>query len=452
HRRFMLLKSANPLFFAFSLGLGGSLSVAGQTVIDDFQKGQTTLARAAAGTDSSAVSGAMLGGERDVAVTLSSGSSISAGVALGRFRFNQDAGVTGTAEIVWDGVDGNATSLNPTGLGGVDLTAGGQDAFLLGVNSLDQAATITFTVYSGTTASSSLILPLPGGVTSPNYVSIPFNTFAGSANFGSVGAIRLDISAPGDATLDLDFLRTTSTTFRPSVDATLTDVVLLDNDGNGRASAGDRLKYVVTVKNNSGSTLSNVVFNAPIPASATLVVGSVQSQPVARPDSYPNAVGNSLLIVNAANGVLVHDSDAAGDTLNIAAFDTTSAHGGTVTMSTANGSFTYLPPAGYTGSDTFAYSVSDGHGGAASATVTITISGMVWYVDNAAAPGGDGRSTRPFTSLSALQGAGAPDSPGDYIFVSQGSGPYTSGITLDDNQQLIGQGVDLVVNSQTLVT
>jgi hypothetical protein len=63
---------------------------------------------------------------------------------------------------------------------------------------------------------------------------------------------------------------------------------------------------------------------------------------------------------------------------------------------------------------------------------------MIWFVDNTAPGGGDGRLGTPCNSLTAY--SGADDDPGDIIFLYSGSGNYTDGITLLNNQFLIGQG------------
>ena len=60
----------------------------------------------------------------------------------------------------------------------------------------------------------------------------------------------------------------------------------------------------------------------------------------------------------------------------------------------------------------------------------------------------DGRSHRPFTTLSAA-GSAAGNANGDYIFVHQGSGTTTGGITLKPSQILgagTEQGIDWKVN------
>ena len=83
----------------------------------------------------------------------------------------------------------------------------------------------------------------------------------------------------------------------------------------------------------------------------------------------------------AAPGVLINDSDPDGDILAVAAVNT----GGTLGAVAwyADGSFTYDPDgqfeylsAGNSTTDSFTYTVSDGHGGTDTATVTITIDGV----------------------------------------------------------------------------
>jgi hypothetical protein len=84
----------------------------------------------------------------------------------------------------------------------------------------------------------------------------------------------------------------------------------------------------------------------------------------------------------------------------------------------SDGSFNYISEAGDTGVDTFAYTITDagidgvagnGDDTSSTATVSITLSGQVWYVDNTAAAGGDGTSWHPFDSLSDVSGATGPD-------------------------------------------
>lgn len=103
----------------------------------------------------------------------------------------------------------------------------------------------------------------------------------------------------------------------------------------------------------------------------SVTVNAVADAPVATNDSYSTAK-DTVLTVDAP-GVLGNDSDADGDTLSVTS--STKPSGGAVTVN-ADGSFTYTPAAGFIGTDSFDYVVSDGNLTAA-ATVTITVSNTV---------------------------------------------------------------------------
>jgi hypothetical protein len=89
-----------------------------------------------------------------------------------------------------------------------------------------------------------------------------------------------------------------------------------------------------------------------------------QFPPVASPDSATTPINTPATIA-----VLTNDSDANGDPLSVIAV--TPGANGTTTM---NGVFvTYTPAATFAGVDTFNYTVADGRGGTASATVTVNV-------------------------------------------------------------------------------
>ncbi len=72
------------------------------------------------------------------------------------------------------------------------------------------------------------------------------------------------------------------------------------------------------------------------------------------------------------NGSTVFTNDQ-GMGLTIVSYDHTSTQGGGVVMNTTTGTYTYTPPNGFSGVDTFTYTVQDSHGDTSVATVTITV-------------------------------------------------------------------------------
>jgi hypothetical protein len=91
-------------------------------------------------------------------------------------------------------------------------------------------------------------------------------------------------------------------------------------------------------------------------------------------NDQPNAVDDSLTTPQDTAGqvsVLANDTDADGDALTVTTPTPAALHG-TVSC-TAAGVCTYTPSAGYSGPDSFQYSISDGHTGTDTATVSITV-------------------------------------------------------------------------------
>jgi uncharacterized repeat protein (TIGR01451 family) len=219
-----------------------------------------------------------------------------------------------------------------------------------------------------------------------------------------------------------------------------------DIDGDGVADPGDTLGYAVCIVNIGNMDATNVDFIDTIDANTTLQ-GTFKTTPIARHDSYAS-IGNVGITVPAFSGVLVNDNDPDGTgPVSVVSFDATSANGGNVSVA-SDGSFTYDPAPGFEGNDSFNYTVQDSDGNLDPATVFISISDMIWFIDNSAAAG-DGRLNSPFNSIAAFNaiqtGAipGAKD--GDVIFLHTGSGAYGDGLILRDSQHLFGQDIDLTI-------
>ena len=106
----------------------------------------------------------------------------------------------------------------------------------------------------------------------------------------------------------------------------------------------------------------------PIPtATSTPTPTPVDHIPQATDDSFTVQQDNVLTTEN------VLSNDNLGDEPTIvSSFDTTSAQGGTVTHS-GNGIFVYTPETGFSGTDSFTYTIEDADGDTSTATVTITV-------------------------------------------------------------------------------
>ncbi|HEY2090521.1 MAG TPA: putative Ig domain-containing protein [Thermoanaerobaculia bacterium] len=151
--------------------------------------------------------------------------------------------------------------------------------------------------------------------------------------------------------------------------------------------------------------------------------------------------------VSYTNGALLNDTSDAAMTVTTASVTNAA---GTITFNTSGG-WSYVPAAGFTGTASFNYNVTS-NGVSTTSTINIVVSSKVWYVQNNAAGGGNGVSSTPFNTLAAASTASAA---GDIIYVATGDGTttgQTAGITLKANQQLIGNGVALVVNGNTLAS
>ena len=113
----------------------------------------------------------------------------------------------------------------------------------------------------------------------------------------------------------------------------------------------------------------------------TVTVTGVNDAPSAVNDAY-TLDEDATLAADASRNLLSNDTDIdATDTLSVTGATATSAKGVVVSLN-ANGTFSYNPGtkfnylvAGQTATDTFAYTISDGHGGTKTATVTLTING-----------------------------------------------------------------------------
>jgi len=153
--------------------------------------------------------------------------------------------------------------------------------------------------------------------------------------------------------------------------ATLTDALVIDNGTMGKADPADRIRLTATVSNAQAADYEAVQLTLNNDPRVTFVPGSFKSTPVAVDDSYL-ATLNMVLNVPVGTGVLVNDFDDNIPGLIVSAFSAISTQGGIVSVNT-NGSFTYTPPNGFTGNDTFTYTITDADMQTNSTTVKIHV-------------------------------------------------------------------------------
>jgi hypothetical protein len=229
----------------------------------------------------------------------------------------------------------------------------------------------------------------------------------------------------------------------PTVTATKTDSLFTDVDMDGKADPGDTLKYTVAITA-TGADANGVTFTDTVDPNTTFVAGTLRTTPLARNDSY-SAAGNIRITV-AAPGVLANDSDpdGVGPAISATAGTFLSVQGGNVALN-ADGSFTYNPPAGFEGTDTFTYTLNDNDtpNNTDTGTVSISVSGMIWFINNNASCPCDGRLTNPFNTLAAFQavndGVGNHPAANDNIFVYESAADYLGSVILLNGQKFIGQ-------------
>ena len=255
--------------------------------IDDFSAGNlvtvlgdpydTLVAPTALPITAGAGQEAPVGAERELAIRRTSpygATSTTAFIALtdGNLSFSNSAGGWGDTWIAWDGtVDGgDATTLDPDGLGGIDITNGGAgDLFTITAGADRAGAIARVHVYDFDDQNnwSEFEMPIPLTSNLPNapdvdviYVRFTDFTVMGGtgADFANVGAIQLFIE---DAThpdgtpfggLDgrLRFVGTHGTVdsgghnFRGYWPAAIGDRVWIDGDGNGTYNTGEGVNGV----------------------------------------------------------------------------------------------------------------------------------------------------------------------------------------------------------------
>ncbi len=170
-------------------------------------------------------------------------------------------------------------------------------------------------------------------------------------------------------------------------------------------------------------------------ATVTLTVGGVtNAAPQGIEDAYTAESGQTLTV--DVPGVLGNDTDADGDPLTAVLVD--NATHGALTLN-ADGSFSYTPEVGFTGSDTFTYMANDGQadGNVVTVTLTVTPEGTGTPIEAA----DDSYSVDAETTLTIDVAGGVLandlDAEGDPLTAAVVTGPANGTLTLADDGSFV---------------
>ncbi len=288
---------------------------------------------------------------------------------------------------------------------------------------------------SGVLEANGGVLTINGAVTGAGVATVVSglivftSTYSGALNFsGATGTIELDhalsytgtvtgFSTHGGGSFDTLDLRDVG--FVGAGEASFAGGVLTVTDGTHTAHIAMAGNYAATT------------FQAASDGRGGVNVTILATAPVAGADSYPTATGQTLT-VSAASGVLANDADPNGLPLTATlAVGGAPAHG-TLTLN-ANGSFSYTPTAGFTGSDSFKYVAVDAQGSSAPATVTLTVGSTIPTLR----PDSYGVATGQTLTVNAAAGVLANDTDpnGQTLIaaVATGAGPQHGSLSLNAN-------------------
>lgn len=191
------------------------------------------------------------------------------------------------------------------------------------------------------------------------------DSFSGTEDSVVTGNLLVNNGSGADSDSDGGTLSVTAGTF-----ATANGSVTITANGDftytptANHNGADSFNY--TLSDGQGGTDTGLV---------TLSLAAVNDAPIAVDDVFTGVQNTNITGNLLGNNGLGVDNDIEDDNLSVTAETITTAHGSVVIS--ANGSFIYTPTAGYTGADSFNYTVSDGNGGSDTGAVNITLSASV---------------------------------------------------------------------------
>ncbi|WP_179466552.1 Ig-like domain-containing protein [Mycolicibacterium vinylchloridicum] len=268
---------------------------------------------------------------------------------------------------------------------------------------------------------------------------------------GTIARLRVPDPAPGDHAPSPGTDNFTTDEDTPLLDNVLSNDTDADGDiltatlkkapahGVVSLAADGSFTYTPTADYNGADVFTYTVSDGPKSKTGTvkITVNAVNDAPVAGDDAATLDEDTSAVIA-----VLSNDTDADRDPLSVV--EATAPGHGSISLG-VNGAITYTPTANYNGSDSFDYTVSDGHGGTATATLHLTInpvSDVAVDVTTDPATGvatGTAVSTDPEAGPLTYSGS-TTTAKGTVVVAADGSFTYTPTATARHESARVGAG------------
>ena len=263
-------------------------------------------------------------------------------------------------------VDGDALTVNATPI--VDVTNGSlvlatDGTFTYTPNpDFHGSDTFTYEISDGNGGTAQAVVNITINPLNDAPVANPDN-YATDEDIVLSTTLSVDDLLLNDSDVDGDTLTVNTTPIVDVVNGTL----VLGTDGtftytpNADFHGGDSFTYEISDGN--GETAQ---------ATVNITVNPVNDNPVATGDSFSVDQDGVLTTTSGIDDLLLNDSDADGDTLTVNITPVVDVTSGALVLA-SDGTFSYTPDGGYSGSDSFTYEISDGNGGTAQAVVNITV-------------------------------------------------------------------------------
>jgi VCBS repeat-containing protein len=374
-------------------------------------------------------------------------------------------GVVGSALVG----DHGTLTLNPDGSYTyvVNNNDGAVQALASASDTLTDTFSYTVSDTSGATSSTTLTVTIQGANDAPVAVADTASaTEAGGVNNGAPGVNPTGNVLTNDTDVDLGDTKTVSAVSHGAISGAVGSglvgdhgTLTLNADGSytyvvnnsdsavqALASASDTLTdtFSYTVQDSAGATSSTTL---------TVTIHGANDAPVALADQNVVAKGASLSVA-ASGGVLANDSDVdLGNHLSVSQVNGSASsvgHAlngayGVLTLN-ADGSYSYAANSNASGSgslqDVFTYQVSDGHGGVATSTLTVSVIAKGTVYIQGAASGSD--TLVGGNKASVLVAGGGAD------VMSGGNGSDTLIAGTGSDTMTGGNGPDLFVFNQVV--